>query len=144
MAPVTTLDEIMSALNEHRAALDRLQTMLEGLSQAAQAAQGRGALVSGVVDPAHAGYSLSQRELAMRVGLPPSTVSALVRAFRLDEDAACAMVVRPGERRLVNFHERAVARFLELLTSPPDGLDARAQRLVEQARQRRGGVARAA
>lgn len=149
MSTPTTLEEVLNALREQEAALRQMQATLDKLLQASaapRAGEGRGPMLAAVavVDPTKAGFALSQRDLAEHLSLPPSYVSALVRAFKLDEDTDCAMVVRPGPKKLVNYHTRAVERFVELLDSPPEGLDTRAQRVVEQARHRRGETAKAA
>lgn len=76
-----------------------------------------------VADPIGAGYMLSQADLAKALALKGPEVSVLVRAFKLSEDGRCAVTVRKGSRAaIVNFHPRAIDRFLELVKNPPDGL----------------------
>jgi hypothetical protein len=116
-------------LAEIQATLARLVVAVNGGSEVRVGAVAR-------LDPIGAGYTLSQRDLAERLGLPPSYISALVRAFGLDEDPRLSVTVRSGTRRLVNYHPDVVERFRELLASPPAGLDDRAQHTVKQARSR--------
>jgi hypothetical protein len=77
-----------------------------------------------VADPIGAGYTLSQADLSKALGFSNATdVSVLVRAFKLDEDGDCAVIVRRGARnKIVNYHPRAVEKFRELVSAPPDGL----------------------
>ncbi len=114
-------------LAEIQATLARLVVAVNGGSEVRVGAVAR-------LDPIGAGYTLSQRDLAERLALPPSYISSLVRAFGLDEDPRLAVTVRSGSRRLVNYHPDAVERFRELLFTPPAGLDERAQHTVKQAR----------
>ncbi|HEU4534679.1 MAG TPA: hypothetical protein VFS00_11200, partial [Polyangiaceae bacterium] len=97
-----------------------------------------------VADPMGAGFTLTQRALAEALAIPASYVSALVRAFKLDEDPLYALTVRPGAKRLVNYHPRAIDRFRELVHSPPAWLDPRARRTLDQVRGRLREPARAA
>lgn len=153
MSEVTNLTEVMAAVREQEAALRQIQVtldrLLRALGSAAPASEVReaprlAAVTVTTSDPMEAGFTLSQRALADELGIPASYVSTLVRAFKLDEDHRCAMVVRPGAKRLVNYHHCAVERFRELLRDPPAHLDERARRTVEQVRHRLGEVAEAA
>ncbi len=131
---VATLRAMMAEQGRQLAAIQAT------LGQLMSALQHGGVVVGAVarLDPMEAGFNLSQRDLAERLGLSPSTISALVRAFHLDDDPHLAVTVRSGPRRLVNYHPDTVARFRELLASPPSTLDPRAQHTVEQARLRLG------
>lgn len=94
-----------------------------------------------VADPIGAGYTLSQRDIATVLGIQESDVSILVRAFKLREVEGCAMVVREGKNArnpLVNFHRRAIERFQELLSAPPDDLDRDAKSALRRATQALG------
>jgi hypothetical protein len=77
-----------------------------------------------VADPIGAGYTLSQVDLAKALGLPNATdVSILVRAFKLDENGDCAVIVRRGVRnKIVNYHPRAIETLRQWIASPPEGL----------------------
>jgi hypothetical protein len=78
------------------------------------------------------------------LAIPASYVSTLVRAFKLDEDPHYALTVRPGAKRLVNYHPRAIDRFRELVRCPPASLAPRAHRTLDQVRSRLGEPAQAA
>jgi hypothetical protein len=130
---------LRAALAEQGRQLAAIQATLGRLVAALQPGGEVVVGAAGRLDPMGAGYHLSQRDLAERLGLSPSTISALVHAFHLDDDARLAVTIRSrGSRRLVNYHPDTVERFRELLASPPDSLDHRAQRTVEQARLRLG------
>jgi hypothetical protein len=131
-----TVASLQAALAEQGRVLAEIQVMLARLVAAVNG--GSEARVGAVarLDPIGAGYTLSQRDLAERLGLPPSYISSLVRAFGLDEDPRLAVTVRSGSRRLVNYHPDVIERFRELLAAPPAGLDERAQHTVKQARSR--------
>ncbi len=146
-ADVATPAAMMAALREQGATLQRIQATLEQLmrGQGLAAAPGAfGPATPSSADPMGAGFTLSQRALAEALALPPSYVSRLVRAFKLDEDPLYALTVRPGAKRLVNYHPRAIDRFRELVQSPPPSLDPRAQRTLDQARCRLREPAQAA
>ncbi|PJB37043.1 MAG: hypothetical protein CO108_21980, partial [Deltaproteobacteria bacterium CG_4_9_14_3_um_filter_63_12] len=71
-------------------------------------------LASAVVvsDPIGMGFLLSQADVAAALQLPQPYVSTLIRAFGLDEDEECAVVVRRGHKqRLVNYHKRVIDKF---------------------------------
>jgi hypothetical protein len=137
----------MAALREQGAALQciraTLEQVLRGLAAAAPAAGGP-AVATAVADPMGAGFTLTQRALAEALAIPASYVSTLVRAFKLDEDPSCALTVRPGAKRLVNYHPRAIDRFRELVRAPPASLDPRARRTLDQVRSRLSEPAKAA
>ena len=89
-----------------------------------------------VADPIGAGYSLSQDQIAQALGITQPDVSILARAFKLKEDAECAVVVRKGKRsEMVNFHPRAIQRFRELIADPPGHLNRSDAKAVDRARQ---------
>ncbi len=89
-----------------------------------------------VADPIAAGYTLNQVDIARALGLSQPDVSTLVRAFRLPEDGACAVIVRKGKKDLSNYHPRAVERLRHLIANPPKGLNEAAAKAVERARRR--------
>lgn len=92
-----------------------------------------------VSDPIGMGYSLSQAEVAKALQLPQPYVSGLIRAFQLDQDEECAVVVRRGKgATLVNYHPRVIPRFLELIKHPPNGLLKRDQDFLRLVRQKLG------
>lgn len=97
-------------------------------------------LASAIVaaDPIGQGYSLSQTALAKALGVPPTDVSILCKCFKLATDANCAVVVRAGRSRLVNYHPRAVTRFQELLRHPPSDLDATGRAALARTRKKLG------
>lgn len=147
-ADAATPAAVVAALREQGATLQRIQATLEqllrGLRLPAATAAGGPAPAATVADPMGAGFTLSQRALAEALGLPASYVSTLVRAFKLDEDPRYALTVRPGAKRLVNYHPRAVERFRELVRCPPASLEPRARRTLDQVRSRLSEPARAA
>ncbi|HEU4404106.1 MAG TPA: hypothetical protein VFS43_02255 [Polyangiaceae bacterium] len=147
-ADAPTPSELMAALREQGAALRQMQATLEqlvrGLSPSAAPVSGGPTTTTTVADPVGAGFTLSQRALAEALAIPASYVSTLVRAFKLDEDPLYALTVRPGAKRLVNYHPRAIERFRDLVRSPPGPLDQRAQRTLDQVRSRLSEPARAA
>ncbi len=88
-------------------------------------------------DPIGAGFTLSQSDLAKALRLPQSDVSILVRAFRLVMDGQCAVIVRQRQRgALVNYHPRAIDRFLELVRDPPAKLTYDQRTALERVRNR--------
>lgn len=134
------LGAVMAAVRGQEAALRQIQATLNQLLRSLPAvaslpgeANHDGALVA-ICDPMGAGFTLTQRAMAEALGVSPSYVSALVRAFKLDEDPHYALTVRPGVKRLVNYHPRAIERFRELVMNPPADLDKRAHHAVEQVR----------
>jgi hypothetical protein len=102
----------------------------------------RADLTSAVVlaDPMAAGFTMSQAQLAKALGLPQADVSILVRAFKLNEDENCAVVVRRGTgAEISNYHARAIDRFREIVAAPPASLDANQRSALERVRKRLGG-----
>jgi len=92
-----------------------------------------------VADPIATGYTMSQADLAKALQLPQPDVSVLVRAFKLSDDEACAVVVRRGPKlSIVNFHPRALERFRVRVSEPPNGLDANQQSALDRVRRRLG------
>ena len=90
-----------------------------------------------VVDPIGAGYTLSQRDLAEVLGIDASTVSTLVRAFKIPEDPECAMTIRRGKSKaVVIYRMQAADRIRALLKKPPAGLAKDAQSAVKRAGKR--------
>jgi predicted transcriptional regulator len=76
-----------------------------------------------VADPIGAGFTMSQAALAEALGLKGPEVSILVRAFKLNEDEECAVVVRRGKSgEIANYHPRTTQRFRELVEHPPKDL----------------------
>lgn len=126
--------EMISALNQQASALERIQTTLgiivgavaptlkESVPPAIRAAKDgeHPDLASAVLtpDPIATGYTLSLNAFARATGCSAVDASILVRAFRLCDDPECAVVVRQGtskSSRYVNYHPRAVDKFLRLL-----------------------------
>jgi hypothetical protein len=134
-------------------ALDRLQTTLQLLVEKIapeikdripvpiRLADGgeRPDLTSAVVvaDPMAAGYTMSQAELAKALGLPQPDVSVLVRAFKLNDDEECAVLVRRGlKSEIANYHTRAIEKFLAHVNSPPSDLDLNQKSALERVKRR--------
>jgi DNA-binding transcriptional regulator GbsR (MarR family) len=143
--------EMVQAIKKQESVLDRIHAtlailvkhlapQLEGQIPAAIRVASEGEapdLASAVVvaDPIGTGYSLSQSEVATALGISPTDVSSLIRAFKLSEDGACAVVVRKGKKyRFVNYHVRALDRFRELVRNPPAGLDPSLRNVLARAR----------
>ncbi|MBI1947637.1 MAG: hypothetical protein HYS27_18245 [Deltaproteobacteria bacterium] len=92
-----------------------------------------------IADPNKVGFTWSQGELAAALGLTPPDVSVLARAFKLDEDPSCAVVVRAGKgKRIVNYHPRAAQRFRQLLDDPPQALTPEQRAVARRVRDRVG------
>jgi hypothetical protein len=91
-----------------------------------------------VTDPIAAGYVMSQAQLAQALALSQADVSVLVRAFKLDGEEDCAVVLRKGANgsRFVNYHPRAIERFRELVERPPTGLDTNQKSALARVRKR--------
>lgn len=88
-----------------------------------------------LADPMGAGFVMSQADLAAAVGLAQPTVSVLVRAFKLQDDEDCAVVVRRGRStNTVNYHPRAAEKFRQYLREPPPDLDRSEQTALSRAR----------
>lgn len=145
--------EMVGAMEQQASALNRIQTTLNiliehmapqlegkvpialGVAESEEAADLAKAVV--VADPIGSGYVLSQQALANAIGVPQTDVSTLVRAFRLKEDGDCAVVVRKGPRReMVNYHPRAIKRFLEGVASPPKSLSTTQSAALRRVRRR--------
>jgi hypothetical protein len=135
---------MVEALSKQASAIERIQTTLNILVKAVapQVANTVPAAIQTVgdgkepdlatalvvADPIGAGYTLSQKALAQALGLAQGCVSILVRAFGLPDDGKCAVKVRKGgAREMVNYHPRAVERFLALVANPPKTLDRQQQ-----------------
>lgn len=136
LANAERMAEMASAINRQAAAVERLQASLQTLIEllrpelrvehsgrlpvAFRVADGEAspdvATAQLVADPIALGFTLSQADLARALGLQPATVSVLVRAFRLDEDPDCAVVLRQGKgAKIVNYNPVAVKRFRQRL-----------------------------
>lgn len=116
--------EMATAVREQAEALSRIQSTLgvlvrhleprlEGMEKAAFriASDGEEADVASamaVPDPLRFGYRLTQQDVANALRIPASTVSVLVRAWGLHEDAELAVRVRDGTRPLFAYHSRIV------------------------------------
>lgn len=147
-----TLIEMMQALNRQASALERIQRTLEiliehtapqlkGQAPAAfrVAADGESPDVASalvVADPIAAGYTMTQADLARALGISGPDASILARAFKLEEDPDCAVVVRGGKNKTVNYHPRAARRFRELVAKPPRGISTRAEKTAERVRRK--------
>lgn len=76
-----------------------------------------------VADPIGTGFYLSQADIARALRLSQADVSVLIRAFGIDQDPQCSVVVRAGSKmKIVNYHQRAIDRFREYVASPPKTL----------------------
>ncbi len=149
--------EMVQAVRQQASALERIQTTLamlvkhlaptlEGQLPAAVRIAGDGeapdvasALV--VADPIGAGFTMSQAEVAKALGIGQADVSVLLRAFELNRDVRCAVVVRPGGDKgheVGNYHPSTLDRFRELLEEPPGGLDAAQRSSLKRARAKLG------
>ncbi len=134
--------EMVQAIRQQASVLERIQTTLaimvkhldpklEGQLPAAVrvAADGESPdLASAMViaDPVGAGFTMSQADIAKALGINQADASILLRAFKLNKDVECAVVVRPGgdqKREVVNYHRRTLDRFRDLAAKPPSGLD---------------------
>lgn len=150
--------EMTEALRQQASALNRIQETLRVLVQhidpklvgqlpAAIRVAGVGkspdlASTLVVADPIGMGFILSQADLAKALGLGGSAVSVLVRAFRLADDEAVAVVVRRGPKHsIVNYHPNAIARVRALVASPPAGLSKQEKATVARAREKLAGRA---
>lgn len=147
--------EMVQTMKRQASQLDRIQATLQVLVQhlaptlrdsvptAFRIAQSDDAsdLATAVVvsDPIGMGYSLSQADVAKALQLSPAYVSTLLRAFRLDQEDDCAVVVRRGSgATLVNYHPRVIPRFVALIECPPDGLEKKEQGVLRLVRQKMG------
>lgn len=149
--------EMVRAIRQQASVLERIQTTLgilvkhldprlEGQLPAAVRVARDGespdlasALV--VADPIGAGFTMSQADVAKALGITQADASVLVRAFKLNKDESCAVIVRPGgdkKREVVNYHPRTLDRFRELLVKPPSGLDSNQKSSLKRARTKIG------
>jgi hypothetical protein len=143
--------EMIQAMKQQGSVLERIHATLailiksidpklEGQIPAAIriAAQGESPdLASAVVvaDPIGSGYSLSQTDAARALMISPNDASVLFRAFKLQDDGRCAVVVRRGKKyQVVNYHARVIERFRELVHNPPAGIDRRLTKALDRAR----------
>ncbi|HEU4579542.1 MAG TPA: hypothetical protein VFS67_14890 [Polyangiaceae bacterium] len=133
---------MVEAINKQASAIERIQTTLELLvkhTQPSLAPQlpavvrvaGDGeepdlASALMVADPIGAGYTLGVSSLSKALGLSAADVGVLLKAFKINVDGSCAVVVRQGGPRntMVNYHPRTIDKFLSLVANPPPGLDA--------------------
>lgn len=89
-----------------------------------------------LANPAAAGFTLTQGQLAAATGLAQAEVSVLTRAFRLDEDQLFAVKVPRGKQPVVWYRPEAAARLKELIHAPPVPLSDVAQASVLRARKK--------
>jgi hypothetical protein len=150
---------MVQAIRQQASVLERIQTTLtilvkhlapklEGQLPAAVRVAGHGespdlatALI--IADPVGAGFTMSQAEIAKALGISQADASVLLRAFGLNKDEQCSVVVRPGDnqkRAVVNYHPRTIDRFREMVASPPTTLDANQKAAVRRMRARFGGA----
>jgi hypothetical protein len=88
-----------------------------------------------LADPIAAGYTLTQARIAEALKVSASDVSILVRAFDLARDDECAVTVRKGTKTdVVNYHARAIDRFVEHVRNPPENLSAVQQHALDKVR----------
>jgi hypothetical protein len=143
---------MLETQRKQASALDRLQTTLQLLIEKIApeikdripvpirlASEGeRADLTSAVIlaDPMAAGFTMSQAQLAKALGLSQADVSVLVRAFKLNEEEDCAVVVRRGRTNteISNYHARAIDRFREIVAAPPAKLDSNQRSALERVR----------
>jgi hypothetical protein len=142
---------MVQTLQQQTAALERIQSTLQILVQhlapelsgrvpaafSVAAADERPDLAKALVvaDPISAGFTLSQAGLAEALGLKPTDVSILVKAFGLANDSKCAVVVRKGKtREIVNYHPQAIQRFRNLVKKPPGALSDNARSALRRVR----------
>lgn len=149
--------EMVKAIRQQASVLDRIQNTLailvkhlapnlEGQIPAAMRIADEGEtpdVASAVVvaDPIGAGFTMSQANIAKALGIGQADLSILVRAFKLDKDSNCAVVVRPGDdqrRGIVNYHPRTLERFRGLAAAPPGDLDANQRGALRRVRSRMG------
>lgn len=131
-----TLNLLLERLAPDLVLADRIPVALQQADSQDEADLARAVVVA---DPIGAGYTLSQTGLSKATGLGPADISALVKAFRLTEDEACAVVVRQGKKRsLTNYHPRAVHRLLDLVKDPPEKLSKDGLQAVRRARKKLG------
>lgn len=145
--------EMVGVLRRQASALDRIQETLrivaehldiklDGEAPVALRVASDGEhpdLASAVVvaDPIAAGYTLSQSDLSRALGISSADVSLLARAFELDKQEGCAVVVRQGKKqKIINYHRRAIDRFRELVDSPPPRLGAEANGALRRVRKK--------
>jgi len=145
--------EMVGAMKQQASALNRIQATLNiliehvapqlegkvpvaiGVAESDASADVAKAVV--VADPIGSGYVLSQSALAQAIGVPATDVSILVRAFKLKDDGQCAVVVRKGlKSEMVNYHPRAVKRFLEGVANPPRNLSSPQESAIRRVRKR--------
>jgi len=147
-----TLIEMVQAVNRQASALERIQRTLEILIEhtapklkgqapaafrvAADGEQPDIASALVLADPIAAGYTMTQADLARAIGISEPDTSILARAFKLEDDPDCAVVVRGGKQRTVNYHPRAARRFRELVAKPPRNLSQRQERTAERVRRK--------
>jgi hypothetical protein len=143
--------EMVQAIRQQGSVLDRIHTTLailvghleaklEGPLPAAIRVASPGEnpdLASAVVvaDPIGTGYSLSQSDVAKALRISSADVSILFRAFKLQDDGECAVVVRRGRNyNVTNYHSRVLDRFRALVATPPSGLNRTQKYAVERVR----------
>jgi hypothetical protein len=149
--------EMVQAIRQQASALDRIQATLailvkhlapalEAQIPAAMRVARDGetpdvATAVVVADPIGAGFTMSQANVAKALGINQADASVLLRAFHLNKDSQCAVVVRPGDDKrqaVVNYHPRTLDRFHALTVNPPGGLDGNQKRALRRARARMG------
>lgn len=145
--------EMLQAIQRQASQLDRIQATLQVLVEhlaptlkdtvptafriatSAEAPDLASALV--VADPIGMGYSLTQSDVARALDLPPAYVSTLIRAFKLNDDEECAVVVRRGKKmKLVNYHPIVITKFRDLIRDPPSSLAEQAKSCLRLVRER--------
>lgn len=145
--------EMVQAIRQQASVLDRIQTTLGILvnhldptltgqlppamriAQSGESPDVASTLV--VADPIGAGFTMSQAAVAKALGIQPVDASVLLRAFGLDRDAKCSVVVRPGndkKRAFVNYHPNTLDRFRKMAAEPPSGLDSTQKSALKRVR----------
>lgn len=147
--------EMAQALNRQASALERLQSTVQTLVKhvepslaAASPAAFRVAdggeepdLASALViaqDPIAAGYTLTQADLANALQVTGPDISEFVRAFKLNEDEDCAIMVRRGKRTLYNYRPETARRIREVAEGPPAELNKTQTRVLRRIQRRLG------
>jgi hypothetical protein len=147
-AMTQTMNQLVSGMNRIQTSLNVLIEHLVptlagkgvpvGLAIAADGEAADVAKTLAVADPIGMGFTLSQSDLARGLKLSQADVSVLVRAFKLNEDEKCAVVVRrgkDGKDQMVNYHPRVAERFKELVSAPPKGLSQAQQRALKRVKE---------
>jgi hypothetical protein len=90
-----------------------------------------------VADPIGMGFTLSQSDVAQALGITRADLSILFKAFKLKDDARCAVTVRQGRGTpVVNYSREVIDLFLERMRNPPQELDDTAASALKRVRKK--------